>query len=175
MLSTTSTTSAPICHHSYLYPFRFPQPTLYKWLPCAFNYMQSAYILCLRRSENSDLFSFILLMWEVCHLQNVFSGRTWSQSLLILFSLGTDFPFGDGGVGNGIKILKCLEGASQVVLVVKNPPANAGDIRDMGSIPVTGRSPGGQQGNPLQCSGLENPMDRGAWQATVHRVTKRRT
>ena len=59
--------------------------------------------------------------------------------------------------------------ASLVALVVKNPPANAGDIRDMGSIPKWGRSLGGGHGNPLQCSCLENPMDRGAWQAIVHR------
>ena len=52
-------------------------------------------------------------------------------------------------------------GASQVVLVVKNPSANAGDIRDVGSIPGSGRSPGGQHGNPLQHSYLENPMDGG--------------
>ena len=52
---------------------------------------------------------------------------------------------------------------SQVVLVVKNPPANAGDIRDMGSIPESGRSPGGKHGNPLQYSCLKNPMDRRAW------------
>ena len=56
-------------------------------------------------------------------------------------------------------------GASQVVLVIKNMPANAGDIRDAGSIPGLGRSPGGGNGNPLQYSCLENPMDRGAWQA----------
>ena len=54
-------------------------------------------------------------------------------------------------------------GASQVALVVKNPPANAKDIRDSGSIPGSGRSPGGGHGNPLQCSSLENPMDTGAW------------
>ena len=53
-------------------------------------------------------------------------------------------------------------GASQVVLGVKNPPANAGDIRDAGSIPGLGRSPGERHGNPLQCSCLENPIDRGA-------------
>ena len=52
--------------------------------------------------------------------------------------------------------------ASWVVLVVKNPPANAGDTRDMGSIPVSGRSPGGGHGNPLQYSCLENFMDSGA-------------
>ena len=52
---------------------------------------------------------------------------------------------------------------SQVVLVVKNPPANAGDIRDVGSIPGLGRFPGGGHDNLLQYSCLENPMDRGAW------------
>ena len=62
--------------------------------------------------------------------------------------------------------------ASQVALVVKNLPANAGDIRDTGWIPDSGRSPGEGQGNPLQYSCLENPKDRGAWQATVHGVTK---
>ena len=66
-------------------------------------------------------------------------------------------------------------GASQVALVVKHPPANAGDIRDMGSIPGLGRSPGGRYDNPLQYSCLENSMDRGTWQATVHRVIQSRT
>ena len=61
-------------------------------------------------------------------------------------------------------------GASQVVTVVKTPPANAGDLRDVGSIPGWGGSPGGGNGNPLQYSYLENPMDRGTWQATVHGV-----
>ena len=51
--------------------------------------------------------------------------------------------------------------------MVKNPPANAGDIRGMGSIPESGRSPGGGHDNAFQFSCLENPMDRGAWQATV--------
>ena len=58
--------------------------------------------------------------------------------------------------------------ASWVALVVKNPPARAGDTRDMGTILGSRRSPGGGNGNPLQYSCLENPMDRGAWQATVH-------
>ena len=61
---------------------------------------------------------------------------------------------------------KFLVGASQVVLVVKNPPANAGDIRDSSLIPGWGRSPGGGNGNPLQYSCLENPRDRGARRAT---------
>ena len=53
--------------------------------------------------------------------------------------------------------------ASQVVLVVKNLPANTGDLRDTGSVPGSGRSPGGGYGNPLQYSCLENPTDREAW------------
>ena len=61
---------------------------------------------------------------------------------------------------------------SQVVLVVNNPPANGGDIRNTGSIPGLGRSPGGGHGNPLQYSCLENPMDRVAWRSTVHTVAK---
>ena len=61
---------------------------------------------------------------------------------------------------------------SQVVLVVKNPLANAGDIRDAGSIPGFGGSPGGQHGYPLQYSGLENHMVRGPWWATVQRVAE---
>ena len=59
-----------------------------------------------------------------------------------------------------------------MALVVKNLPANPGNVRDVGSIPGSGRSPGGGHGNPLQYSCLENPMDRGAWQSTVHGVTK---
>ena len=62
--------------------------------------------------------------------------------------------------------------AFQVALLVKSPPANAGDARDWGSIPGSERSPGGGYGNPLQYSCLEKPMDRGAWWATVHGVTK---
>ena len=57
----------------------------------------------------------------------------------------------------------------------KYPPANAGDVRDLGSIPGSGRSLGGGHGNPLQNSCLENFMDRGAWWATIHRVAKSRT
>ena len=56
--------------------------------------------------------------------------------------------------------------------MVKNLPANAGYIKDVGSIPGSGRSPGGGHGNPLQYSCLENPMDRRAWWLTVHRVAE---
>ena len=62
--------------------------------------------------------------------------------------------------------------ASQVALVVKNMPASAGAIREVGLIPGSGRSPGVGNGSPLQYSCLEDPMDRGAWLATVHRVAK---
>ena len=62
-----------------------------------------------------------------------------------------------------------------MALGVKNPLANAGDIKDAGSIPGLGRSPGGEHGNPLQYSCLENPVDRGAWRATVHRVAQNLT
>ena len=61
------------------------------------------------------------------------------------------------------------------VPVVKNPPANPGDTRNSGLIPGSGRSPGEGNGNPLQYSCLENSMDRGAWQTTVHGLTKSQT
>ena len=62
--------------------------------------------------------------------------------------------------------------ASQVVLVVKNLPASAGHIRDVGSVPGLGRFSGEGNGNSLQYSCLENPIDKGAWQATVHGVAE---
>ena len=65
--------------------------------------------------------------------------------------------------------------ASQVMLVVKNLPAKAGDVRDKGLIPGSGRFPGEGNGNPFQYSCLENSMDCGAWQATVHRVANSQT
>ena len=64
---------------------------------------------------------------------------------------------------------------SQMTLKVKNSPASAGDVKDVGLIPGLGRSPGGGHGNPLQYSCLGNPMDRGAWQATVCGVAKSQT
>ena len=59
-----------------------------------------------------------------------------------------------------------------MVLVVKNPRANTGDIRDVDLIPGSGRSPGGEHGNPFQYSSLENSMDRRAWWATIYWVAK---
>ena len=64
---------------------------------------------------------------------------------------------------------------SQVVLMLKILPASAGDIRDVGLIPGSGRSPGGGHGNPLRYSYLENPLDRGSWQVIVYRIAKSRT
>ena len=66
----------------------------------------------------------------------------------------------------------CIYGASQIVLVVKNPPGNVGDTRDVGSIPGSGKSPGKGHGNPFQYSCLKNPMDRGTWWATVYGTAK---
>ena len=68
--------------------------------------------------------------------------------------------------------LKYVKGVSQVVLVIKNLHAHAGDTRDMSLTPGSGRSPGEEHGNPLQYPCLENPMDRGAWRATIHWVAK---
>ena len=65
--------------------------------------------------------------------------------------------------------------ASQVALVVRNSPPNAGDTGDVGSIPGSGSSPGEGRGNPLQYSCVENPMDRGTWLATVHGAAKSQT
>ena len=71
-----------------------------------------------------------------------------------------------------ICIYMCICEGIQVALVVKSSSANAGDVRDVGSIPGSGRSPGGGNDSPLQYSCLENPMDRGSWQAVVHGVAE---
>ena len=71
--------------------------------------------------------------------------------------------------------LHALKGASQAMLVVKKTLAYTGDVRDGSSVLGLGRSPGGGHGNPLQYSCLENPMERGAWWATVRRLAKSQT
>ena len=93
---------------------------------------------------------------------------------------GSSPCFTDWGTEVATEELRCsrwrdLPQASQVALVVKNPPANAGNITDASLIPGLGRSLGGGDGNPLQYSCLENPKNRGAWWATVYRIVKSRT
>ena len=75
-------------------------------------------------------------------------------------------------LGSAKKSSNMSQRASQGALVVKNPPANAGDMRDRSSIPESGRSLGGGNGNPRQYPCLENPMDRGDWRATVHGIAE---
>ena len=97
------------------------------------------------------------LSWTELRVRDLVSYSTWIANLV------------------KIVIYICLFRDSQVALVVKNPPTNAGDIRGVGSIPGSGRSPEGGNGNPLQYSCLKNPMDKGAWRATVHRIAKSQT
>ena len=106
------------------------------------------------------------------------SGYIGSHSFLLVsflgscsFSTGSSLPF--RLIPRPMFTLSCsLSEYSQMVLVVKNLCANAGDLRDAGLIPELGRSPGGGNGNPPQYSCLENPMDGGAWRTIVHRVTE---
>ena len=99
-------------------------------------------------------------------LKKIWAGKSQGEGGF-LFS-GLHWPETSGQIPEYI-------GVSWVVLVAKNLPANAGDARDAGSIPGLGRCPGGGHGNPLQCSCLENPRDRGAWRAMVHDVTESNT
>ena len=103
---------------------------------------------------------------------DIINESPWKKWLMIIFSMHfrntwTSYLYFYLAMNSG--------GAFQVVLVLKNTLAKAGDIRDAGSISGLGRSSGGRHGNPLQYSCLENPMDRRAWQATVHRVAQSRT
>ena len=91
----------------------------------------------------------------------------WSRESVLYIHTGPDLVLG--------LPLERENQVSQVTLVVKNMPANAGDIRGAGSTPGLGRSPGGGHGNPLQYCHLENPIGRGIWWATVHKVTESRT
>ena len=117
-----------------------------------------------------------ILVWRIPwtrepgRLQSMGS-KSWTQ----LKQLSTHRPEGICGSIPGNITSLTSGGASQEALVVKNPPANAGDVRDASSIPGLGRSPGEGHGNPLQYSCLENPMDRGAWWDTVHGVAKSQT
>ena len=94
------------------------------------------------------------------------------QWLLSLRRMGSRADWLQSAQHSGSVVVAPRLGVSQVVLVIKNLPANAGDLRDAGLTPGLGRSPGGGHGNPLQYSCLENPMDRGAWRATVHGASR---
>ena len=106
-----------------------------------------------------------------------FQTRTQRRHQHLDFSLVRPCPTSDPKKWEIINFcyLLTLKGASQVALVVKNLPANAGNVRDLGLIPGLGRSPGKGNGHPLQYSCLENPMDRRAWRATVCGVAKNQT
>ena len=91
------------------------------------------------------------------------------MSHIVKSSPGEEANFSELGVSAGVAK------PSQVALVVKDLPANAGKRRDVGLIPGSGRYPGGGHGSPLQYSCLENPIDRGVWQAALHRVAKSQT
>ena len=94
---------------------------------------------------------------------------------LMIFKKWTNYPYLLAVYASEILLLLTCFRASQMALVVKNPPANAGDLRNTGSIPGSGRFPGKGHGNPHQYSCLENPMDRGTWWVTVLGVTQSRT
>ena len=128
----------------------------------------------------TNLFIYMALSGLSCNMQDL-CWITWCLSLQCTEC--TDFSscgpqascstaFGILVPQPGTELASLALRASQVVLVVKNPPVHAEYSRDAGSIPGLGRSPGEGNGNPFQYSCLENSMDRGAWQATVHRVTK---
>ena len=104
--------------------------------------------------------------WETTHLWLLFSTQSMDRCAFHSQFLTT------GKLTMNIMLGVPPTGASQTALVVKNPPASAGDTRDLGSIPGSGRSPREGKGNPLQNSCLENPMDRGAWRATVDSVSR---
>ena len=98
--------------------------------------------------------------------------QDWEMEIfanLFCFIIEENVP--QAGTGSFLS-LYLMVWTSQMVLVVKNLPANAGDVRETGSTSGLGRYPGGGHGNPLHYSCLENPMDRGAWRATVHRIAK---
>ena len=120
--------------------------------------------------HSASRFSFL---WFSCALLNTHSASRGDLSCFFLIpSERAPLSYLRCRVSPLSKISMIALGASQVALAVKNPSASAGDIRDVGLIPESGRSPEGGHSNPLQYSCLKNSMDRGAWQATVHGVLK---
>ena len=147
-------------------------------------------------ADSSEIYIYFSHMncSDCCLFPSVHSGIKLSLSSLEQFDVSSSQPWKVSGVlplesdiqWRGLTIhnwalsalfrpIYRLTWASHMVLVVKNPPAHAGDAWDQGLIPGSGRSPGGGHGNPLQYSCLENPMDRGAWWAMIHGVAKSRT
>ena len=124
-----------------------------------------------------SLFNFFLKNWSIVNLQccaNLCCTAKWFSYTHIDIFKKYSFPLWLIS-GYWISFLMLYSGAFQVALVVKNPPANAGDMRDVDLIPQSGRSSGGGRGNSLQYSCLGNSMDRGAWWFKVHRVVKSHT
>ena len=123
------------------------------------------------QDSNKRLLEKMMELWIKTVWREWGPEMSWRQSWLHCWKdqrLGTT----EDGPGHALADLRIHTMACQVVLVVKNPPASAGDIGGMGLIPGPGRSPGEGSGNPLHYSCLENPMDRGTWQAIVHGVTR---
>ena len=155
-----------ICHRPFfLFLKRFfflcePFLSLY-WICCSIASLLNVLVFWLRGT--GDL-SFLTRGWThtPCTGRWSLDHRTTKEVLTISLLLFLPFPIFD-------------KWTSQVVLVVKNPLANAGDLRDAGSTPGSGRSPEGRNGTTLQDSCLENPMNRGTWRAPVHRVAQSQT
>ena len=122
-------------------------------------------ILCLLHVANILPFHFVYGMYSYAEVLNfnIAKFKTFSFTFNTLSILSMTLIFG---------LTYIFPGASQVAIVVKNSPANAGDVRDVGSISGLGRSPAEGNGNPLQYSCLESPMDRGARWATVYEVSR---
>ena len=104
----------------------------------------------------------------------VFKSSLWPPRREVMQRQETS-GFGEEKRDSFFAVEQAKDGLSRVAPVIKNPPANAGDTRDSVSIPGSGRSPGGGNGNPLWYSCLEHSMDREVWQATVHRSAKSQT
>ena len=111
-------------------------------------------------------------LWTVTSVHGTLQVRIL-ESVTIFYSRGSSWPRDRTQVSHiAGRFFTSWATALQVALVVKSPPASAGDIRDTGSIPGLGRSPGGGNSNLLQYSCLGNPIDREAWWTVIHRVTK---
>ena len=137
-----------------------------------------------RSAFESCRISFMLQLGALCCLLGSGEGGTFKETHPDYGFIQQPTPLPTSGpkthlgpcvnsfVRQGFDTRHLSRGASQVVLVVKNPPASDGDVRDAGSISGLGRSPRGGHGNPPQYSCLENPMHRGAWRAIFHGVTR---